>query len=184
MEFFHNGHTITVTENGYFKASVEGIDKIYPTLSGCKEWIDKELSVNVKNITINLPVCGFLRHSGDSAYTTNSRTQTARAVLTGINRTTGALQCKPTPKDYKWEFVLPDSDQNFELCQQYEAASRQSALLLRLLGALSFGRGIYGMIPTGAYQDKIDQLTKQYEESREKSSDSQAAILSLISPKK
>jgi hypothetical protein len=162
MTFTYYDNEITVTENGYFQVTVDGREQTKDTLAELKAWIDKEIAVNVKKITISLPVCGVARHK-DDGFSLSPRVQAIRTLITGVNRQTGNVQCKDTPADFSWQFLLPDSDENFALCEQYAVVAKQFSFLQRVVRQLTID-GPSGRIDAPHYQGVLDTLTKKHQE--------------------
>ena len=156
----YNNVQIDVSEHGYFTATVDDRKNEKPTLAEIKEWIDKEIAANVKKITINLPVCVVVSRREDYF---SARMQAIRTVITGVHRQTGKAQCKDIPDGFDVQKLLPDSDQNFALCQEYIAASKVTNSLARAINALHID-GPGGRIDAPNYQTVLDTLTRKHGE--------------------
>ena len=174
MNWNYFGNEIKVSENGYFEATVDGRNQTKQTLAELKEWIDKEIAANVKKITIELPVCVVTRHKDDS-YSPIPRLQAIRTVITGVNRQTGQVQCKDTPSGFEPSYLIPDSDENFALCEQYIAANKAFSFFQRVMSALRIDSP-GGRIDAANYKVVLDTLTRKHGEKVALGSEAQESV--------
>jgi hypothetical protein len=162
MEITYQGVNITVNGNGYFVATIDGSERTKETMREIKEWIDKEIAANVKTITINLPVCAIVQHKEDR-FSAQPRTRVIRTAITGINRQTGAIQCKDKEVEFEMTTVVPDSDENFALCEKFVIANKAFGFFRHAVVALKVD-GPGGRIDASHYMDVLNTITSKYQE--------------------
>lgn len=160
--FNHRDVKITVAGNGYFEAEVKEVKVREKTLDLAKEAIDKALASYAKSKTLNLKVVGIL--SDTVAYYEHREKDSDKlhkAVLIGLNRTTGDLLFTGVPKDRAFRTIFPDTPGCEKKVQEYLELSHQMSKLRKHIEAFEI-KGKSGRQDAAKYDETLEAMELQY----------------------
>ncbi len=166
-QFEHKGYNIDVRSNGTFEAKVGDVTIIKPTLRETQEQIDKETTSAASRKHVRLLVCGILsKNRGWMGKVFAPEDRVWIATVTGVNRTTRALQLEGVPKDHELKFVLADSQANKDLLQDLLDQTRILERTQDLYKARQVVVEGYGRIEAGDYNGVLARLEESYLKSK------------------
>ncbi len=160
----HKGIKIDLTGEGQFSATVDDVTVFKCSLSDAREAIDKLVAAGSKR-KLNLKVIGFLKKQIQSWQQSQEEGVIAGAILTGINRTSRALQFEGIPKGYELTDVIADTPENRSHLERLAEFTRYSAVIKAAQAEKDLRASGYGRIEAGNYDEVLDELEKRYSKS-------------------
>lgn len=154
--FEYNGITIEVTKYGEFVAVMGDVEIKTDTLAAARLNIDAEQKSSAKQASIALKVC--------FAQSIKGKLQIIRTgLLTGVNRTTRALNIEGADKDSDCRMVIPDTEANRTLLAAYLEAFNRATALKAAIDKMDLRDGVgYGRIDADKYSAVLEAISAKY----------------------
>ena len=165
--FSHKGYDIHVTNEGRFISSKDDFTSTADTLEQVKAAIDREIAGGKTKVKLSMPVIGRLKKQsyGYSGREPKSD-KVGKAILIGINRTTGELQFERLEKGFTLESVIADTPENNVRLADYLEVNRRYDEMNAVIDALEVKHRGYGRIDAGKYDQAVTSLKELYEKSK------------------
>ena len=164
----YQGVDVTVDSSGRFCAKIEDVEICEDTYEAAKKKIDKEFSaevVRIKKQKLSLKVAGmkFVK-LGSSRYADKKDLGPTRGTLVSVNRTTCEFQYEGIGKTEGFDYVVPDTEENFALLTQLHQLERETKRISILLSPrkLTIGGFGYGRIDATDYESVMKELRNSY----------------------
>jgi hypothetical protein len=162
MSWRHKGIEINVTSDGIFKAHIDDLEVIADSRANCEKKIDDAVRIGLRR-TVSLAVVGLLEFTDHYGSKKDKREgEIFHAILTGVNRSTRALQIDEVPKGFELARTIPDTPENVELLERWKLASAELREVNRKLGDCFLKPSGYGRIEAGDYEKVLSAIEETY----------------------